>query len=322
MSATDRRLVVASACEACPVPPGADDATTCNLCATTFAVAAGRLFEKDGHAIVRCPSCGLVYRASVPSRSELDAIYDESYFGGAGDADRTGYLDYVGDADAHRANARRRLHHLATFVDVGRLLDVGCAAGFFVEEAGRAGWSAAGVDVSRAMVDWGIANLGADLRVGTLDDVAIRNVDCVTMWDYIEHAVDPRRDVESAYRRLRPGGALALSTGDAGALLPRLSLRRWHLMTPEHHNFFFTRETLGRLVRSAGFEIIDVAYPSSVYPLRYLAHKACLTFDVAVLDAVSRRLSRSPLGARAIPFNLWDVMTVVARKPSDAPVAV
>ena len=135
------------------------------------------------------------------------------------------------------------------------------------------------------------------------------------MWDYLEHAIDPRADLEDAYSRLAPGGILALSTGDAGSLLARLSLTRWHLMTPRHHNYFFSRATLIRLLVSCGYDIADVGWPAAVYPVRYLAHKACLVLNVSVLDAIAQRLARSRAGTVSVPVNLWDVLTVVARRP-------
>jgi predicted Zn finger-like uncharacterized protein len=296
---------------------GAAAATTCNLCRTEFAARDGELFTKDGHAVVRCPSCGLVFRATLPTRTELDEIYGQTYFGGGGAVLREGYLDYVGDADVHRTNARARLQRLAALVEPGSLLDVGCAAGFFVDEATRAGWTARGVDVSRPMVDWGRATLTADLRLGTLADVPQdREESCITMWDYLEHALDPRGDVEEAFSRLRAGGILALSTGDAGSLLARPSLRRWHLMTPRHHNFFFTRRTIRMLLETVGFELVELRHPAARYPLRYLAHKARLALDTRFIEAIATRLARSQAGARAVPLNLWDVMTVVARRPA------
>jgi SAM-dependent methyltransferase len=297
----------------------------CNLCRATFLTTSSVLFVKDGHSIVRCPACGLVFRSRLPKREDLEDIYGRAYFGGTEDApaSREGYLDYVADAEVHRANARRRLRRLAEFAEPGALLDVGCAAGFFVDEATHRGWQARGVDVSEAMVDWGRRHTAADIRVGTLGDTpADRAESCITMWDYIEHALDPRGDVEQAFARLRPGGILALSTGDAGSALARMSLERWHLMTPRHHNFFFTLRTMRRLLGAAGFEILSMRRPAAVFPLRYLAHKACLTADLSLLDALARRLARSPLGERTVPFNLWDVMTVVARRPTSAGRAV
>jgi len=290
--------------------------TVCNLCRARFPARTAELLVKDGHSIVRCPSCGLVFRSSVPTRADLDEIYGLSYFGGAGPSTREGYLDYVGDEDVHRVNARRRLRRLAALVEPGPLLDVGCAAGFFVDEAARSGWRARGIDVSAPMVEWAGAHLDADVRRGTLVDLPHDRVEsCVTMWDYLEHSVDPLADVADAFARLSPGGILALSTGDADSALARLSLARWHLMTPRHHNYFFTGRTIRRLLESVGFEIAAFGHPAGVFPVRYLAHKARLVLDVPLVDAVARRLARSPVGARAVPVNLWDVMTVVGRRP-------
>ena len=296
---------------------GSPGESTCNVCTTTFSTAVAQLFVKDGHSIVRCPTCGLAFRSTLPSRDELDEIYGAAYFGGReADGGRDGYLDYLADEDVHRVNARRRLELLSGFGEPGALLDVGCAAGFFVDEALRHGWDARGIDVSAAMVDWARRHTAADVRLGTFDDAPFeREESCITMWDYIEHALDPHSDISEAFDRLRPGGILALSTGDANAALARLSLKHWHLMTPHHHNYFFSERSIRRLLERSGFDVLSVRHRPSLFPLRYLAHKACLTLRLSLIDAMARRLARSALGARTVPVNLWDVMTVVARRP-------
>jgi SAM-dependent methyltransferase len=299
----DRRLVAAVAC---------------NLCATSFDAAEQRLLVKDGHPIVRCPSCGLVSRETLPTAAEVDDLYGSDYFAAAhGELGHEGYLDYVGDAEAHRANARRRLERLARFGSPGPLLDVGCAAGFFVDEARRAGWDARGIDVSAEMVDWGVRELGANLAVGTLaDERGSGTESCISMWDYVEHALDPRGDVERAYGLLRPGGLLALSTGDVGSALARVSLERWHLLTPRHHNYYFSADTMHRLLRSCGYDVVYLGHPGAVFPLRYLAHKAGLVLDVSPVHALARRIDRSRRGSWTLPVNLFDVLTVIARRPA------
>lgn len=269
------------------------------------------VFSKEGFEIVRCPSCGLVSRASLPEQFELEKIYDRSYFASIDRSiGRTGYLDYVGDEEAHRTNARRRISLLRTYLEPDSLLDVGCAAGFFVDEAVRAGWRATGIDLSRAMVDWGTTHLGAELHVGGLAGERTTRA-CITMWDTIEHLLNPRSDLERAHALLRPGGILALSTGDSDSLLARVSLRRWHLMTPRHHNYFFSPPTIRRLLVSLGFEVLSIGHPPSVFPLRYLLHKTGLRGRISLV----RRLGDSSVGGLQVPLNLWDVMTVVARRP-------
>ena len=111
--------------------------TTCLVCSASFDPRSALAWRKDGYDIVRCPSCGLVSRAELPDEEALAGIYDEGYFRDEpSSGDRRGYADYLRDGRLHRANARRRVRLLANFASrPGSLVDVGCAAGFFVDEA-------------------------------------------------------------------------------------------------------------------------------------------------------------------------------------------
>jgi 2-polyprenyl-3-methyl-5-hydroxy-6-metoxy-1,4-benzoquinol methylase len=280
---------------------------SCAVCGHSFDPAAHVRWTKDGFVIVCCPSCGLLFRRDLPSTEELDAIYGPAYFSGDAQLHGQGYLDYTGDADAHRAISRRRLAALENLADRGRLLDVGTAAGFFVDEARARGWEAAGIDVSEAMVSWGRRELDVPLERATLASAAVPegSLDVLTMWDYIEHSLEPRRDLERAHTLLREGGVLALSTGDASSLVARVSGRHWHLLTPRHHNFFFSAATLRELIERTNFEIVRLDHRGSRYPVRYLLHKLKLT---------SRVIADSRVGALTLPVNLWDIATVFARR--------
>lgn len=287
--------------------------TTCPLCRASFQPDAHVRWRKDGFDIVRCPSCALLFRSQLPTVDDLAEIYAVDYFKGG---DAQGYLDYVADEDVHRLAARRRLDLLARFVGPGALLDVGTAAGFFVDEARAYGWEARGIDVADSMLEWGRRELGAELAHGTLADVDVPSgsLDAVTMWDYLEHSLDPVADLERAHDLLRTGGVLALSTGDGDAPVARLSGSRWHLLTPRHHNYFFTEQTLRRLLDQTGFDRLSLSHAGSRYPLRYLVHKARTLMQLRVLDTLTQRLTEGAIGRIAVPVNLWDIATVVARR--------
>lgn len=288
----------------------------CILCGTSFEREGTVRWRKDGHDIVRCPGCSLLFRAELPAPAELDEIYGDGYFEAGRCGDGRGYLDYVGDEDVHRAAAERRLDLLEGRIAGRELLDVGAAAGFFVDEARRRGWDAAGIDVAESMVEWGRRQLGAPLEKATLADVRFPpgSFDAITMWDYIEHSLDPAADLRCAHELLRAGGVLALSTGDASTVVARLCGSRWHLLTPRHHNYFFTARTLTGLLTRTGFQVELLDHRGSRYPLRYLVHKLRTLGSPAALDRLSRRLADSSIGALAVPLNLWDIATVLARR--------
>jgi SAM-dependent methyltransferase len=282
--------------------------TACIVCGGALRPA----LRKDGFDLVSCASCGLLMRAHLPSRADLEEIYAPEYFEYRPDNPADGYADYLGDAERHREAARRRLALIERFAPSReRALDVGAAAGFFVDEAIRAGWDAQGIDVARHVVEWGRREFGVPLRLGDLSAVeGAASYALVTMWDYIEHSLDPAGELAKASDLLASGGILALSTGDLDSVAARLSRSRWHLLTPRHHNFFFSVSTLTRLLARSGFEVVWRGHPGSRYSVAHLAYKLGS-------GALTQRLANASLGRVSLPVNLFDIVTVVARKARD-----
>jgi SAM-dependent methyltransferase len=258
----------------------------------------------------------MLMRARLPAHDELEEIYAPEYFRHSPEDPADGYADYLGDAEWHRGTARRRLSLIDRFASSrGRLLDVGAAAGFFVAEAIRAGWDAEGIDIAPHVVEWGRRELDVPLRVGEVSAVEEPGAFAVvTMWDYIEHSLDPAGDLARSNELLAPEGIVALSTGDVDSVAARLSRSRWHLLTPRHHNFFFGARTLVRLLKRCGFDVLWLGHPGARYSLAHLAYKFDRGVRIAPTAVAARRIASSRVGRYSVPVNLFDIVTVVARK--------
>ena len=94
----------------------------------------------------------------------------------------------------------------------------------------------------------------------------------------------------------------------------RLSGRRWHLLTPRHHNFFFTRASLAGALDRVGIELIETRYAPSLYSIGYLAHKLRTLVDSSFLSRLASSVTRSRMGDVAVPVNLHDIVTIVGRR--------
>jgi 2-polyprenyl-3-methyl-5-hydroxy-6-metoxy-1,4-benzoquinol methylase len=216
------------------------------------------LFRKDGHDMVRCTGCGLVYVGDDPAAIDFDALYGEAYYTGGSAAV---FANYVGEEPARRAQARRKLWTLRTLPPKvpkrGRLLDVGCAAGFFLAEA-RAHYEVQGVELSAWSSAYARDRLGVPVITGTLQQAALGadRFDVVTLWDVIEHVPDPVALLTEAARVLRPGGRLVLTTGDWSSAYAQKQGEAWHLMTPPWHLTMFGRGTLQRAATRAGLRVV------------------------------------------------------------------
>jgi SAM-dependent methyltransferase len=291
----------------------------CNLCGAD----AGDRLRSDGPLhLVRCRQCGLVYVTPRLDQRTIQALYDEDYFA-TGNGARRGYRDYLADRESYLLTFRRRMRWLERRAGNGRrLLDVGCAAGFFLEVCRASGWDAWGVDPAACMVAYAQSKLQLPVFCGTLRERRFEpgSFDVVTLWDVLEHMTDPRRELLEVNRVLEPGGLLVVETQNIDSWVPKVLGKRWIHYGNDLHLFHFTPGTLTRLLEETGFAVKSItrADAGKVCTLRFVADK------LAHLNKVAARLANALLArwpgyaTRSVYVNLGDEMIVCAQKSREA----
>jgi SAM-dependent methyltransferase len=227
---------------------------TCELCGGADQEL---LYEVSGYPIVRCEHCGLVFVGREQTAEELTGFYDASYWE---DADAEGYDGYAAAEERKRHHFAGLLADLEALTSGRDLLEIGSAYGYFLDEARRRGWRVRGIEPSPHAARHARERLGLDIVSEPLSQIPLdsESVDCVALWDVIEHLPDPRATLEAAFAWLRPGGVLALSTGDVNSMTARLHGSDWTLIAPPWHQFYFSRGTMTRLLEDLGFQIVRV----------------------------------------------------------------
>lgn len=279
---------------------------------------------RGGENLWRCRACGLGWWNW--DRVDPAAFYDRSYF--QSNSHAKGYDDYAALEPGVRRTARSRLRRLARLLKAGvargpspsvgaRLLDVGCGTGVFLDEARARGWSASGVEVSAYAAEQA-RQRGLEVRCGPAGagGASDGSLDCVTLWDVIEHLARPVDVLGECASALRPGGVLALSTGDLSSLCARLSGRAWHLFNLPEHLYFFTPLALQRALRRFGLRVAACVREVNWSPLRYLTERVgkTLTRPLPWLNRVA--------GDWLVPATLMDVIGLYAIKRRSAPEGV
>ncbi len=247
-----------------------------------------------------------------PPSEDLYRIYDEQYFGRGN--------KYFGspqtDCRSHNsANEDRRAALVKAHKSGGRLLDVGCATGGFLQAAARAGFAVQGIEISDFCVDYVKTHSTFDVFKGNLVSARFpeQSYDGVTLWDVLEHLRNPREVLDEIHRILRPGGILCLSTGDHASFLARVTGRFWHLLTPPQHLFFFSRRSVRILLEQHGFIVRQIVYAGRTTTLDFVLFKGRESFGKIVkpIQAAARLLK---VGSVNLYVNTRDIMTCVAEK--------
>lgn len=238
--------------------PGPDSA--CNHCGST---SARMVAAVHGYTLVRCASCGLAFIADPPAPAELAAMYQagNDYHVTLHDP---ASADYAKMADL----ARRHLSFVRRWASRGRLLDVGCSTGLFLNEAKQAGFDASGVEFSAASAQFARDRFDLHITDGDIHavDAPPENYDILTMFDVIEHVRDPAGDIAAAYRLLKPGGIFILSTPNIDGLYPKASeplarpLGHWPHIEPPWHLYQFSVKTLTAMLEKGGFATLGTQH--------------------------------------------------------------
>lgn len=226
-------------------------------CPTCGGHTARHELDKDHLQLVRCAACDLVYVSPTFDADHYKKVYASQE-----------YQEIVRDLGitSHEYRVQRfgceRVALMATHVSnrTPRYLDVGCSTGFVVEAARDAGWRASGVDLNPSAVEFGQAR-GLDLRAVDLEASGLEpaSFDAISLFDVLEHLIDPTRTLRACTRLVKPGGIVFLYVPNYDSASRLLMGKDAHFIWPTHHLNYYTPATIRDLMTREGLDTIYIA---------------------------------------------------------------
>ena len=226
--------------------------------------------------VVRCEHCGLVQVNPQPDAAAVAPYYGDSYFERRTDRGYDNYYSEELKAQINRVYAMNlrdlgfeKFESEALFrgLETATALDVGCAAGYFVEFMADRAWDSRGIELAEGPALYAREHMGLNVTTGdflTHASLEPGSFDLVTLWASIEHMHSPRRVLERTHELLRPGGRMLLSTCRYG-VLAKARGAAWRYMNVPEHLYFFSLPGLKALAHDTGFAVeASITYGSGM----------------------------------------------------------
>ena len=241
--------------------------------------------------MVSCRRCGLVYMnprdAGIKDlyRKVVDSAYLDSWSERAGT-----FKEHLRVLSAYRPG-------------IGTLLDIGCYAGIFLDEAKKAGYDVTGIEPSEWACEQSRIRTGAKVICASWDEASLPEgfFDVVTMWDIVEHLEDPSACLKKAHGWLKRDGIIAVTTHNIKGWFPRLMGKRYPWLM-RFHIYHFDIKTLSAILLKNGLETVLVRPYRKTISLKY----ALSRLGVMVHGKLFERIKFS--------FNTGDLFMVIAKK--------
>ena len=223
------------------------------------------------YPLARCKECGIIFSVLDDKDAEIRQACAES-------KDDT----YLSQSAQRILTFKTILAHIERFIpESGRLLDIGCSYGLFLQTAKEAGLQVSGIEISKDACRHCAETLGLDVYCGEIRQAAFPEnyFDAITAIEVIEHVNNPGELISDIYRRLKPGGILYLVTPDVKSLSGKALGRRWWSYR-RMHLCYFSKKTLCGFLRKNNFSIISATpYKKTFkaeYILRHLLEMDCM----------------------------------------------
>lgn len=242
----------------------------CKLCNSDSAIK--EKYHIDGFKVLNCKNCGLVFLDIMINGKKLEDLYCKDYY-----KERKEYYfdNIIANPQIGKRNKNiddfdeglKMLRDL--FPQRGKILDVGCGIGIFLEMARRDNWHVTGVDISPFASRYAKEVFGINAYQGSLNKLKFlsESFTAVTMWDIVEHFTDPLIEIKEISRILKKGGVLLLNTPNEESLprvfadlLYKMSFGRFRYPVKKlyhiYHLYYFNPYTLTKIVESMGLKIL------------------------------------------------------------------
>jgi 2-polyprenyl-3-methyl-5-hydroxy-6-metoxy-1,4-benzoquinol methylase len=207
--------------------------------------------------LVECAGCKLWQTLPEMSEAELSRFYPKDYWGGepsekwiqTSQADKTDFIKQCGLAG-------------------GRILDVGCGAGFFLRALSDTSWSRYGLEIGDEAASAAAEALGGQqIFKGTLIEAKYDRdaFDVVTFWSALEHTNEPRMNLLEARRILKSGGTVVIQVPNAASYQAKIFKGDWFSLDAPRHRFHFNLQNLKQLLEATGFSVYHQTFQSKVH---------------------------------------------------------
>lgn len=237
---------------------------SCNLCGS---VKRKLIRIENSLPISKCLDCSLVYVSAYPKREAGEDVKDFT---------DNSQIDW--NKNKYENVIEKNLDYLNRLVPAkGKMLDVGCGFGFFINRAQQSGWDTFGLDVSDFALNYAEKELKLpNLKKGELNQAGYEKnfFNAVTMWNVLEHVPNPSEVLKDIYQILIPGGLVAIRVPNVAfhkmVLKSQSVFRRMKIKIydydlsyiaapPPHHLFGYSPATLKKFLINNGFKVHKIA---------------------------------------------------------------
>lgn len=209
-----------------------------------------KIFDKSGGTYVKCNNCSMIFINPVFKESALKIYYKNLNTGQAIIAER--------EKDFYREIYTTGLQAIKNVKKIpGKILDIGCSSGFFLDIAKENNWQTYGIEPCGEEAKM---CKGHVLFTDNLENLHLKTkFDAITMWDVFEHIPNGGEQLKLLKTVLAKDGVIFMQTPNSNSLATRIMREEAKMFDGLEHVNLYNPKTIKLIAENNGFQIIYLA---------------------------------------------------------------
>ena len=210
--------------------------------------------SQEKFQIMACRSCGFKFTSPRPDQDEIGKYYKaESYISHTNTS--IGLVAKIYQA-VRKYTLKGKLNLInQLYPQKGKLLDVGCGTGMFLNEACENGWKVYGIEPDLGARQMAEEISKAIIETEILSSFQNEQFNIITMWHVLEHVHLLNETVEWLNQRLSENGSLVIAVPNHESKDAEIYQEQWAAYDVPRHLYHFSQKSIKQLLEQKGFRL-------------------------------------------------------------------
>ena len=247
-----------------------------NSCILCDGVEFRKIHQKNQWQYLCCMNCGLIF---LHPRPTSQALLEK-------------YRNYLPDQPDEISQWKEMMQPIViksadlieaqVITNRGKLLDIGCGYGFFLQEMMFRGWQVKGIEIAQTGRQFMRNSLDIHVYSEPLEHIDFpENIfDVVTLFYVLEHVLDPLALLSAIKRILKPEGLVLIRWPHSTPIVKILGplARKFDLFHTPYHLYDFSPKTIENLLVQSGFTSIKTWIGGHTSPSKRMSRWTTMLF--------------------------------------------
>lgn len=214
------------------------------------------LVTSENFSIYFCSECNFAFTQDFPSEHEIGKYYDAPEYVSHSDTNKglVNTLYHIARKISLRSKTRLILKH--STAKTGKLLDIGCGTGYFLNAISKKKWVVTGIEKSESTRKYANQKFGLNIQDSEfLFEMPSKTKNVITMWHVLEHIEKLNPTMEHLHRILKDDGTLFIALPNKESFDADYYQEYWAAYDVPRHLWHFSPDNFCIFANKHGFEV-------------------------------------------------------------------